>query len=449
MYKIVQRLLKKKYFSFIAVAVIAFAIIGELYHFVILSNSKSMVISLNYPGAEEGLNPDGSRFNISELTSDEILDTAKANLKMKNQSNDSIRSSMSITTQFSQGEMDEVVADIKSDSQATYVPTSFHLYYSQKNKLRKNESYEFLASLAKSYEDYFNKNHAENNSILSFDENSYDFSDYDYTEIYQILYNKAERMSTLLNIHREENRAFRTEDNMNFGTLRDELENFKNVKLEKFNAYVIQNRVSKNRSAYMNKLQYLIDNNGISYRKKRQASDIAKDALNKYDPNIAAVAFVPSLDSSHSFYMSRTKTGIDDIAKNSYNDGMDATRVSKKIDSYNNNYQKLSQAADSSPEQLKYVDNYLASVIKDFTELSKKIVKLDDEYLKYKTESYLTYQIDKKSSPVDLTIILKFALLGFFLSLIIIVYMEFFYHFISKKTATLKRALLIMTKYRK
>ncbi len=449
MYKVVQRLLKKKYFSFIAVAMIAFAIIGEMYHFVILSNSKSMVIGLNYPGAEEGLNPDGSRFNISELTSDEILDTAKANLKMKNQSNDSIRSSMQITTQFSQGEMDEVVADIKSDSQATYVPTSFHLYYTQKNKLRRNETYEFLESLAQSYEDYFNKNHAENNSILTFNENSYDFSDYDYTEIYQILYNKAERMSTLLNIHREENRAFRTEDNMNFGTLRDELENFKNVKLEKFNAYVVQNRVSKNRSAYMSKLQYLIDNNGILFRKKRQASDIAKNALNKYDPNIAAVAFIPSLDSSHSFYMSRTKTGIDDIARDSYSDGMDATRVSKKIDSYNNNYQKLSQAADSSPEQLKYVNDYLTSLIKDFSELSEKIVKVDNEYLKYKTESYLTYQIDKKSSPIDLKIILKFALLGFFLSLIIIVYMEFFYHFISKKTATLKRALLIMTKYRK
>nr|QGT51266.1 hypothetical protein Firmicute1046_3420 [uncultured Firmicutes bacterium] len=449
MYKTIQRLLRRKYLSFITVAVITFAVIGEMYHFFVLSTAKSMVISLNYPGAEEGLNPDGSRFNISELTCDEILDNAKANLKMKKQTNDSIRSHMYITTKFSRTEMDSVLDDIKSDSHASYVPTSFYLSYSQKNKLAKNESYEFLESLAKSYEDYFNKNHAENNSILHFDKNSYDFSDYDYTEIYRILYDRADRMASLLNLHRSENRAFRSDDNINFATMKDELDNFRDVKLEKFNAYVVQNRVSKNRGANVDKLKYLMDKSGILYNKKHQASDIAKSALEKYDPKITAVAFIPAFDNTRSFYMSRTKTGIDDIAKNSYEDGMDASRISKKLDSYNNNYQKLSQAPDSTAEQIKYADEYLASVIKDFTELSEKIVKLDDEYLGYKTESYFNYQINKKSGPVDLMIIIKFILLGLFLSLIIIVYMEFFYALISRKTATLKQALLIMTKYRK
>lgn len=449
MYKTMQRFFKRKYFSFILITVILFAVMGELCHFFIFSNSNSMVISLNYPGAEEGLNPDGSRFNISEFTSDEILDSAKAKLNMRTQSNDSIRSSMNITTEFSQKEMESVLANIREDAESSSVPTSFRLSYSQKNKLRRNECYAFLESLAESYKSYFNKNHAENNAILVFNENSYDFSDYDYTEIYHILYNKADMMSALISNHYNENRGFRSEDNLNFGTLRDELKNFKDVKLEKFNAYVIQNSISKNRFQSVNKLQYLMNREDIAYRKKRQASDIAKIALDKYDPKIAAVAFIPSIDNSRSFYMSRTKTGIDDLAKNSYEDGMEAARISKKIDGYNHNYQKLAWAPDSTWEQLSVADEYLRSIISDFSDLSEKLVKLDDEYLEYKTESYFTYQIEKESGLVDFSIILKFMLLGFFLSLIIVIYMEFFYNLIYEKTAAVKRALLLMTKYRK
>lgn len=449
MYKTIHRLLKKRYFLFILITVFTFAVIGEMYHYLIVSKSKSLMISLNYPGAEKGLNPDGSRFNISELTSDEILNDAKANLKMKNQSNDSIRNSMNITTEFAQSEIEEVVADIQRDSETSYVPTTFYLRYTQRNKLKKNESFEFLSSLAESYETYFNKNHAENNSLLIFDEDSYDFSNYDYSEIYNILCTKADKMLDLLNGHYRENRAFRVEDNLNLGTVKDKLSNFRNVELEKFGAYIVQNNISKNRGIFINKLQYLMDKAGISYRKNRQASDIAKAALEKYDPNITAVAFIPSVDNSRSFYMSRTKTGIDDLAKKSYEDGMEAARISKKTDSYNNNYQKLTGAADTSGDMLSYTEQYLKKILDTFSDLSETIVELDKEYLEYKTEDYFTYEIDKKSSPVNFTMILKFMLLGFLMSLIIVIYMEFMYGIIHRKATLIKRALLIMTKYRK
>ena len=83
----IYRLFKKKYFLFILLIVMLFAVMGEGYHFLILSNMKSMTVSLNYPGAEQGLNPDGSRFNISEMSDDEILNEAKNGLKIENTDN--------------------------------------------------------------------------------------------------------------------------------------------------------------------------------------------------------------------------------------------------------------------------------------------------------------------------------------------------------------------------
>ena len=86
------RILQAKYIIFVLLAALSFAVIGEAYYVLILSNQKSMTVSFNYSGAELGLNPDGSRFNISELTNDEILNEAKAGLELEKSDNADIRS---------------------------------------------------------------------------------------------------------------------------------------------------------------------------------------------------------------------------------------------------------------------------------------------------------------------------------------------------------------------
>lgn len=442
----IYRLFKKKYFLFILLIVMLFAVMGEGYHFLILSNMKSMTVSLNYPGAEQGLNPDGSRFNISEMSDDEILNEAKKGLKIENNDNEKIKSRIFITTKFSQKAMENVVSDIRGGMRGPYVPTTYYIYYSQKNKFAVNETYEFLQALATGYEKYFTKKHAENNSILHFSSDGYDFSSYDYSEIYTVLYNKADEMLNLVVDHRNENRSFRSEDNLNFDTVRDELSNFKNVKLEKFHSYVIQNSISKDRPGVMNKLEYLKDKSAVDYEKLSDKSEIEKKALNMYDPKITAIAFVPSVDNTNSYYMSRTKTGIDDLAKNSYESGMDAAKISKKLDGYLNRYSKLSKASDTPLSEKEYTDAYLNRILKDFEELSQKICNLDDEYLKYKTENYFTYKIGEKQSVIGFAAIVKFSVIGFIFAFLIVLYMEFAHSFIYRKTKSAKKAIAVMTK---
>lgn len=439
MRKKILRLFQKRYLAFVLLVIIAFTIFGEMYHILILSKTKGMAISLNYPGVEDGLNPDGSRFVISEMTSNEILDKAKSGLKIENTPNDEIRQRLFITTKFSQKEMDAVVSDIRDGMQGSYVPTTFHVYYSQENKFAKNETTEFLNALAETYRDYFYEHHAENNAVLEFDDNDEDYSKYDYHEVYTVLYNKAERMLELIEKHRSENRSFRADDNTNFSTLNDELANFKDVKLERFNAYIIQNNISKSRISYVNKLSYLIDKNTIDFNKKNSSSEIAKGALNKYDPQIIAVAFVPSVDSTNKYYMSRTKTGIDDLAMNSYNDGMEAARVSKKLDDYNSRFMRYSAAADSTEDVINNANEYLTGILSDFKKLSDKIAKFDDEYLEYKTEQYLTYIVDPKSSVLNIAVMVKSAMLGFVLALFVVLYIEIFQDTVTEKTKVAKK----------
>ena len=46
-----SRIFKKKYFIFLMIVLFAFSLFGEFYHYFILSNIKSMKITLNYSGA--------------------------------------------------------------------------------------------------------------------------------------------------------------------------------------------------------------------------------------------------------------------------------------------------------------------------------------------------------------------------------------------------------------
>lgn len=446
MLRIINRIFRKKYLMFLLIVLIVFSVLGEMYHYFILSNVKMMKITLNYPGAEQGLNPDGSRFNISEMATAEIIDEAKSGLEMKDIPYEDIKKRLFITTKFSQNAMDEVVSDIRSGMQGTYVPTTFYVYYSQENKFRKNETYEFLEELALTYRENFNRNHAENNSVLAYKPENYDFENYDYSEIYKILYDKSDEMLSLLRTHQGENRSFRAENNLNFGTVLDELTNFKQVKLEKFNAYIVQNSISKSRPTFINKLAYLTDKNSINFKKLSQASAITKGALDKYDAQITAVAFVPSVDSTSSYYMSRTKTGIDDLAKKSYSDGMDAARVSKKLDEYDNRFQKLSKANDTTEAVKESTEQYLSDLLSNMKELSEKVSALDDEYLEYKAENYISYDLGKKNPVVGVGVIVKFAALGFVMAALIVAYMEFAHDTVHKKTKYIKKAIRVMAK---
>ncbi|HAL63461.1 MAG TPA: hypothetical protein DCO93_03335, partial [Clostridiales bacterium] len=65
MFDIMQRLFRKKYICIVVIVTMLFGIFGYMYNVLVVNRQKSMIIEFNYPGAEKGLNPDGSIFEIS------------------------------------------------------------------------------------------------------------------------------------------------------------------------------------------------------------------------------------------------------------------------------------------------------------------------------------------------------------------------------------------------
>ena len=443
LFKAIQRLLKVKYIFIILAVTMLFGALGSLYNILILNRQKNLVIEFNYPGAEKGLNPDGSVFEISELKSQGVIEKAMENLKDQSIDAEFLRSRIFITSKVSETSLDKIVSAVHNEQNLIYRPAAFYVYYSQKNKFSKNESDIFMENLAKAYSDYFHEKYSEKNDVLLYTEDQYNFTDKDYLEIYTIFKNKVDSMYSYITNHQNENRAFYSEDKVNLGMAAKKIESFRDVNLEKFYAYIVQNAVSKDSSEHAKRVSYLISDTSLEYDKLHNASVIANEALGRYEPAIIAVAYIPSVNAKRNYYMSRTKTGLDDLTKQSYENGILASKKLKEIEEYRNLYNKFSQVYYTEYTKQQAAEAMVQQLSDDLKAISEEVLKTDNEYLEHKTMNYFVIRIPEKSS-LRLTLIIKFMILGFLLAFGIVVFMEFFEKLLELRLRILARSLSAM-----
>ena len=437
--ELILRVLKKKYILLVAIFVLLSGIAGAAYNIFVLNRQQNMVIEFNYPGAEKGLNPDGSIFEISELKSPAVIEKAKENLNDKSVDTEFLRSRIFITSKVADNSVDKIIADVQEEKNTIYMPTTFHIYYSQKDKFSKNESKLFMESLAKAYSEYFTEKYSEKNDILMFKASDYDFENTDFIESHRIIKNLVDSMIDFVSAHQAENRAFSSDEKENLGMALEKLESFRDTSLEKFYAYVVQNGVSKNNAEFLKSLEYLIDDNDLYYKKKIEGSDIVKEAVDKYDPRIVAVAFVPSIDAKRNYYMSRTKTGIDDLTKMSYNDGMTAAKTLKDIEYYRSLVEKFSAVKSTSQDKKDTAESMLIELTTTLEALSEEILRIDDEYITSKTMNYFIIR-PPEGYGISITLIAKFVILGGAVALALVIFNEFWKERLFKRVKVIDEA---------
>ena len=417
----IARIFKKRYILITIITVLLFGALGSLYNVFVKNRQKSMVIEFNYPGSEKGLNPDGSVFEISELKSAEVIEKAKENLADKDLDTEFLRSRIFITSKVSEQSINKIISAVQSEKNIVYMSTTFYIYYSQKDKFSKNESKLFMESLAKAYTDYFGEKYTEKNDILAFKPSDYKFEDTDYVEIHDILKNKVDSMLSYIKTHQNENRAFYSEDRENLGMAAKKLESYRDTELEKFYSYIVQNGISKDNASYLDCIDYFIDEKEIEYRKLIEGSEIIKDATQLYNQDIA-VAFVPSVDAKHNYYMSRTKTSVDYLTKQSYTNGISASKVLKEIDYYRDLKKKFS--VNTNEEKQATAENMISELLDELKQISDEVLKTDNEYLKHKTMNYFAIRLPH-DDELRIMLIAKFMILGFLLAFAMVFFLEF------------------------
>lgn len=426
--------------NIIAVLVISLVFSAPIavYSYIKVSHTNYITLTLNYANARNGLTPTGGRFNIAELKSDEVLQNALNYLGDDSLSVEDIKDRITINSKVPMSSIDKVKNAIANNSSYTYCPTEFEIYYDQGSKLERGNTYALLNALASAYKDYFAVNYSEKNTILDYDIED-NLAKYDYGEQCQIMSDKVTAMLRYLDKYSSESNTFRSKSTgYSYSNLVSMLVNIRDVNLEKLEAYITQNGISEDKPSFLRKQDYNVEKRTLLYNKFNQGSIIAKDTMDIYNSHITGVAFVPTIDVSNEYYMSRTKTGLDLIVNESYNDGLKAADLAQKIDSFQYLVDKYSNAPAAPVDAVKNAEDMISEISSYIGKVSDLAIQTDNDYIESVSNNYITviYHPISKMSYVKMCI--KIVL--FFMAVIFAIVIA--YKFITVKCSDKFKKLL-------
>lgn len=331
------------------------------------TSNAYLTISLNYPSASSGLTPNNTRYNSSEIVSDEVLEDAIAAGGLENVTAAELREAIHISP---------VVAGDELSLDKYYISTEYRVEFTAAGHLSHLDPEDTLLLIAQAYYDRFVDNYSRKTNILELDYSN--MEGVEYLDVTEYLDEKAYEMQQYMNSMSYENPTFQSsESGETFGALAEKIQDYRNVELERFESLVLENGLSRDVGLYTSTLNYENRIKNISYMKNLAAYKVRLETINLYERDMASVVLVPTQDEMGQFYMSRTKLGVDDFADQAKNYRQMATDLKLEIDTNNYAIDKI-QSSTAGDGVYQHAEDMLA-VLKEelsrFASLAKQIVE--------------------------------------------------------------------------
>lgn len=353
------------------------------------STVAETTITLNYEEASKGLYPNSTRFSISLIKSDEVLERVIEKAGLKGITVEDIAENIS-----AQGNH---VHNLNEAKEGEYrIATSYDITYKKNPEIKSLSAQTMLDLIVQAYKEEFYEHYTYSNADLKCDLES--MENLEYLEIADLFERESNKISRYLQEKIDENGTFQSENTQeSFVSLKKLIDNFREVDLEKYRSFVKQSGLYKNKERYLDKLlyqNYLLD---IKYQKFKEEFDIRMKAIDIYDSALTAVVLVPTVDTQREFYMSRTRVGVDYQAEAAERVNASANDVNKTINTNKTIIDKLENTfviSGSNAEKAKTMISTMTASLNDITE---KTIITNREFVRYKTKDYLSAKTGERS----------------------------------------------------
>ena len=369
------------------------------------ARTAKMLVALNYEEATKGLYPNNTRFNISLIKSEDVLDRAIAKAGLEGQ----------ITALDMADHITALASNVNgmqlpSGTTSYKIATTYTITYEKNDELGPRISArDMLGLIVEAYKEVFYEDYTYVEVGIAPDWS--ECEEQEYMEIGSFFEKECRMLRRFLNTNANENGTFRSaRTGETFTSLRQKVDNFITIDLEKYDSYVLQSGLSKNRERYISKLEYENFLKNIDYQKFMAEYQNRLHTIEIYDSALTAVVLIPTLDTQNNFYMSRTKVAIDyqaTAAESANSKGNDTMAVIQK-----NEYairQMRSQTANSS-SSLATAQSMIQDMKQKLETLIETTKILNKEYVRYKTKNYLTISFEERSLADELS--LKWVILA-------------------------------------
>ena len=344
-------------------------------------HTASTVLSLDYEEASKGLTPNQTRFNIFEIQSGEVMERLidLAGLKGKI-TPDELSECVSVTATHGKNISGSV----------HYISTSFDVKFTNDGAIAEKSAEEMLSLLCKAYREYFVEHYGYNHAILSFDINDLKFND-EYLMAVELLELKCSQLEKYVQLRSRESKNYQDPNTgLTFSVLEQRVNNLYAYDLTRLRSYVIENGIANDRVGLNSILNYKIRMDRLMYSKLMAAYDEDNRGIHMYDAAMSAVVMIPTQDQTMNYYMSRTKTGMDNLAKHADAQLTGATERMEQI-AYNTYLTEKMEANVSDQSKTEKADGMILDVKAALDKLAADIQTVDSAYTSAKARNYISF----------------------------------------------------------
>ena len=168
--------------------------------------------------------------------------------------------------------------------------------------------------------------------------------------------------------------------------------NFRDIYLNKYTAYVTNQRLFRNAGNYEDKLLYrrFLTNQSLGSNTERY--NIYQDALHLYDESMITFVMVPLFDATNGLYMARTSIGMDELTLNSQSYAEKIETNAKEIKTFD---AAIANAQNVFLGRNRYAvaDEMIEEIKTHMNSLIQRISRVTGEYEEYRYKNSILYSI--------------------------------------------------------
>ena len=370
---------KKRILVFVLFLLVCFVLSG--YYYINSFNTASTIISLDYEEAAKGLTPSQTRFNIFEIESAEVMERLIDYAGLEGQiTPDELSKCISVRPTHSKNVSGEV----------NFISTSFTLKFTNSGIIRGRSAETMLKLLCKAYREFFVEHYGINYSILSFNIDDLKSTD-EYLKTVDLLELKCNQLGKYVQLRMRENKNYQDPDTgLTFSALEQQVNNFYTYDLVRLRSYIIENGIANDKPELSSTLDYKNRMDRLQYDKLIAAYEEDNKGIKMYDVAMSSVIMIPTEDRSQKYYMSRTKTGMDNMALHADGQLYSATEKLQEIE-YNTYLIRKMQTNSPLVSQREKADDMILQMEASLESLASDIRRVDKEYTSYKARNYLSF----------------------------------------------------------
>ena len=376
-------------------------------HYIGSLHSASTILSLDYEEAAKGLTPNGMRFNVFEIRSPEVMERLIDYAKLDGAiTPDELSECVSV----------KATHEKNISGNVNYISTSYVVRFTNKGFTNKISAKNMLTLLCKAYSEYFVEHYGFNHSILSFDADDLKFND-EYLMAVDLLDLKCRQLEKYVDLRSRESKNYQDPDTgMTFSSLKEQLGDFYTYDLAKLRSYVIENGIAKDKTGLVNLLDYKIRMDSLMNNKMMAAYDEDNKGIEMYDAAMSAVVMIPTQDEQMQYYMSRTKTGMDNMVKHAQEQLTGTAERMEHIE-YNTYLTEKLKAGEANMTKMEKADAMIREMEVSLDKIASEIQTVDSGYLNTKARNFIS--ISSEDTGITGQIGLVSSLLGAVLMLIV------------------------------